>query len=242
MDDVEKTIAAITRLLSVKNETSIENGLNQLQTLLMAMLPQIEQQKQLVTKTARLGKFLRLQDNFKYNIAWRLQQCLGFLFDHINDIPLNMVITFTRLFQGILLLHENSRCIFTDDEEMNKVLRFIELDNDECGFEITIGFISLLVHILLKNYDNFRTFERCGGCSVVIRKLNLEDFQLVKSESRTINQQTLNFKIIEFLIFYFTEESGDVKRTVHQKAELFKPEFPGINTLIESLNDLHTLL
>lgn len=58
-------------------------------------------------------------------------------------------------------------------------------------------------------------------------------------------QQSLHFKVVEFLIFYMTDES-ELKdgrapvRTVAEKAGYIKPQFPAIEDLIENLNDLST--
>ncbi|KAK7675957.1 hypothetical protein QCA50_021092 [Cerrena zonata] len=104
-----------------------------------------------------------------------------------------------------------------------------------------------------------RVFEDNDGCAIVIRKLELttsiSDTQPTSSPSlpnKIFNQQDLNFKIIEFLVFYLIDETeifphqnnthNKLKiRSLKEKAEFFRPEFLGIDDLIEHLNHLKNL-
>lgn len=132
-------------------------------------------------------------------------------------------------------------------------------NTNSISIEVSISFISLLIHILLKNLQNFRVFEDNDGCAIVIRKLELttsiSDTQPTSSPSlpnKIFNQQDLNFKIIEFLVFYLIDETeifphqnnthNKLKiRSLKEKAEFFRPEFLGIDDLIEHLNHLKNL-
>ncbi|CAH6719479.1 hypothetical protein CLIB1444_02S09472 [[Candida] jaroonii] len=244
-DDMESQILPIISDFDDQNMDKFVEGLDSLEKILTSMLPHIENQRNTVVKSGKIGKFLKLQDNFQFNITQHLVKCNDLIYENIDDISTELIIRYTRSLQGILLIHPSSRTIFNSNIQMTKVLKFIELDNSKYPFEINISFISLLLHILLKDLKNFRTFETCNGCSIIIKKLNLSDFQLKNpSKNSKSDQQVLNFKIIEFLIFYLNEEDKfdfPDKKTVKQKSDFFRKDFPGIDNLIESLNDLKNI-
>lgn len=243
-DDMESQILHIINGFDDKSMVKFIESLDILEKLLTSLLPHIENQRNTVVKSGKVGKFLKLQDNFQYNITQHMVICNDLIYENIDNISTELVIRYTRLLQGILLIHPSSRTIFNSNVQMTKVLKFIELDNSKYSFEFNISFISLLLHILLKDLKNFRSFENCNGCSIIIKKLNLSDFQLKNpSKDSKADQQVLNFKIIEFLIFYLNEEDKDFpdKKTIKQKSDFFRKDFPGIDNLIESLNDLKNI-
>lgn len=189
-----------------------------------------------------LKLFLKLQDNFQYNIASHLLN----YYKYVHDIDDN-IMTCNRLLQGLLLIHPDSRKLFNRDLNMKLMLGF--LNNDGLSIRITISFISTFIHILLKDLRNFRVFEANNGCSLLIRKFNLSSFDPrtslnSSSNEGTLTQQNLNFKIIEFLIFYMIEEDmtpNGTTKSIEEKSALFRDDFPEIDSLVENLNDLKDL-
>lgn len=238
--ELESTIVSINN--QFLEHSSIQTALTSLDGLLKSLLPQIETHKR---SGNGLQKFLKLQDNFRFNIVSHMVRPLDYIYTHLDDVPLETVVLYNRLLQGLLLVHPASRACFTNSVEMTKIIQFVGLDNGKTPFEITITFISTLLHILLKNLENFRVFEACNGCSIIIKKLNLSEFALPKDNSSKIaNQQMLNFKVIEFLLFYMSDEEpldSNDKRTVKAKSDYFRQDFPDIDNLIESLNNLKTI-
>ncbi|CAH2354700.1 hypothetical protein CLIB1423_18S01728 [[Candida] railenensis] len=63
---------------------------------------------------------------------------------------------------------------------------------------------------------------------------------------RASQQQDLNFKLIEFLIFYlvdekevnFDDDTSASKLSIGSKTDLFRDQFPEIDSLVENLNEL----
>lgn len=249
---MDNTIIKVTKAWNCDpNISNFKLALDQLNALLHLLLPQIESSRNLYdtrngVETDALKKFVKSQDSFKFNIVLCMNRYLPWIYDNLSTLDLELVIQYNSLLQGLLLLHSNSRSLFSSQQEMNKILQFIKLDT---AYEISISFIATLLHILLKNLDNVRLFEECNGCSIIIKKLKIADFSVPEksietSKSTTANQQMLNFKVIEFLIFYFIDEStldGSDRKTLEQKSDFFRNDFPEIDTLVSSLNDLKNL-
>lgn len=189
-----------------------------------------------------LKLFLKLQDNFQFNIASHLLN----YYKHVQEID-DDILTCNRLLQGLLLIHPASRKLFNRDLNMKLMIGF--LDDDRLFIRVTISFISTIIHILLKDLRNFRVFEANNGCSLLIRKFNLSSFDPKtslnsSSAEGTLTQQNLNFKIIEFLIFYMIEEDmipNEVTKSIAEKSALFRDDFPEIDSLVENLSELKDL-
>lgn len=231
----EQVILEIIRLLNKQDLDSFKSAISKLHHLLVSILPLIETYRKFpITSNNRLNKFIKLQDNFRHNLTSQLIKSHDWIYQQVNQIDDETILLYNRLLQGLLLIHPPSRTCFSNNQEMTKLIRFIELENPIVSFEITISFISTLLHVLLKNLDNFRVFETCNGCSIIIKKLNLS----------MANQQMLNFKIIEFLLFYLSDEDAlefSHKKSISDKSNYFRNDFPDIDNLVLSLNDLKTI-
>lgn len=248
---MEEVVLEVINCLDSRELDDIEKGIVKLDAILTELLPYIVQSRNnpLVPRNAKLSNFISLQDSFQYNIASHLIQFYRLVWEDIEHADINIILTCNRLLQGLLLLHPESRTIFNRPNNMNTMLNFLQIEENgeskqHLPIEVTISFISTLIHILLKNLSNFRTFEDNDGCKIVIKKLQLSSFPPHK-DSQPSNQQKLKFKIIEFLIFYMTDEyespSTSKRRTIQEKSELFRPYFPEIDNLVENLNDLKAL-
>lgn len=221
------------------NEAAL--GVAMLDTVLRSLVPAIKNSRTSGAHDARLAEFLACQDSFQLNMASALLSAYTTLLESGNST--STILVANRLLQGLLLIHLPSRNIFSRKCAMRTVLSFLEPSYPLYLTEVCVSVVSLLVHILLKNTANMRVFEACGGPLLVIRHLQLD------GPDPSTTEQTLRFKVVEFLIFYLGDETelGLVHHnrtptlTTQQKAELFRPDFPGINELIESLNNLTSL-
>ena len=207
----------------------------------------------LLGNSGKLTEFQALQDQYEYNIVNLLLSTYKQLksndaTDTENVSNQENILLMNKLLQGLLLIHPNSRKIFSKKDNMMLMISFIQNSGNETP-TVVISFISTLVHILLKNLDNFRAFEKCGGCAAIIKHFNLQALQTTANTNP--KQQELNFKIIEFLLFYFVDENEvsfdhsttpfAKKLSIDDKASFFREKFPGIDGLIINLNDLKSL-
>lgn len=248
---MENNILEAIDLLDSTDIDDVKQGILNLDKTLSQLLPYIVNSRKnpQAQKNAKLVNFVNLQDNFQYNIVSHLIQFYKFVWLDINRVEGDIILTCNRVLQGLLLLHSNSRKIFNRANNMKTVLNFLQVSNSTADeihlpIEITVSFISTLIHILLKDLTNFRVFEDNQGCSLVIKKLQLDHFPPQK-DLHPSKQQELNFKIIEFLIFYLTDEkdipSTTMKRSIQEKSSLFRLDFPEIDSLVENLNDLKNI-
>ncbi|KAF3993412.1 hypothetical protein FT663_00435 [Candidozyma haemuli var. vulneris] len=242
---LRKAIEQIIEKANSGNVGVIEDGINQLESLLKSLTPSIQKSHTSGSMDSRLLAFITLQENFQYNLcselipAYRTLQGAGQMANTSTLIQINTAM------MGLLLIHPESRNVFSKKANMSLILGFLDPDNGSYQLDRCASFVSLLIHILLRNLRNMRVFEACGGCMAIIRLLQLTPDNNEPSEGDTAMQQTLHFKVVEFLIFYMTDESewkdGNAPvRTVSEKAGFIKPEFPAIEDLIENLNDLST--
>lgn len=232
----------------LESEDGVADGLQQLDRLLVQLIPSIKTWRKTGTKPQDLATFTQLQDRLESNIASSLLPLYRRFQYELNDTDTSLVITTNRCLQGLLLIHPESRKLFHKAQNMRLVLSMVKNDAGVMGYGVAVSLLSLLIHILLRSLKNFRVFEQNDGCEIVIEKLRLG--QSLAHESPSVDQQNLNFKIIEFLVFYLVDETGDdlgfepgpcPKLTLDEKADLFRPFFVGIDDLIENLNDLKNL-
>lgn len=172
--------------------------------------------------------FVTLQDNFQYNIVSHL------LLYYAKSPTEAQLIKANQVLQGLLLLHKPSKRLFHNKKNLNLILgTIINITN----IDLIVSSITTIIHILLKDLKNFRNFEELGGCSIIINYLDFD------KPNQELVKQNLNFKIIEFLLFYLIDESnmvglGPVK-SIEEKSMLFKNELPEIDQLINSLQELN---
>lgn len=247
------------RVLAVLDAFDVDQneGLDALDVLLHELLPHVtSQRKNPNARHPDLTAFIVSQDSVECNLATALVD----LYKEHSEMALSsqkMLLRTNRLLQGLLLIHPPSRRVFSRKAHMGLIIGYLRLPNDEesensVPVELTVSFISLLIHILLKNARNLRVFEDQKGYSVLMEKLLLSDTLSpgLAAPSRVAGQQDLNFKIIEFLVFYLVDENEtDFRETcagisllsVKDKAALIRPSFDGIDDLISNLDELKTV-
>lgn len=238
MTQLQREILAIVDALASSSYHEIVLGLVTLESMLHGLVPLVKKFLKSGVHDPRLAAFVSLQDSFQFNLASGLISSYR-TFAEIGPVAESTtVVLANRLLQGILLVHPESRNLFGTKGNMQLMLSFLDLEvfAAEC-----VSFVSLFIHILLKNIKNMRVFEACGGCLRIIRHL-----QLSSLENSNVLQQNLHFKVIEFLIFYLTDEAELQDQSVpvlsvEEKADLFRPDFPAIEELIDNLNDLTSL-
>lgn len=234
---LHKELEAIVDTLASDNLDHVVVGLNSLDTLLHNLLPSIRKYHLGGSPDAKLSGFLAAQDSFQYNLASALFSAYSVFGEQSEKVLADTVIFANRLLLGILLIHPESRKNFGHRRSMAAIMAFLDPAHPIYSIEVCVSFISLLVHILLQNIKNMRVFEQCGGCQSMVRHLDSNE---ERGDGSAL--QNLSFKVIEFLIFYLTDETelggeGEIK-TVAEKASLIRPDFPGIEELIANLNDL----
>ncbi|CUM66424.1 uncharacterized protein PRCAT00004088001 [Priceomyces carsonii] len=240
---MEGTLEGIIDCLDSDSFEEKHRGLDLLDHFMAELLPDIVNYRKQGLVSSKLQTFVILQGSLRYNIAQNLISY--YKSEGVSDEE--YILTCNRLLQGILLLHPDSRNLFGRKATMKLVLKFLEIS--ELSIPVSISFVSTIIHILLKNLENCRVFEECGGCSVVIKKLDLsysssQSPQVSQNTVHEITQQNLNFKIIEFLIFYLVEEepnSNIPTKSVKEKSAYFKDQFPNIDNVVENLDTLKTL-
>lgn len=244
---MEKEIIDIINAFDSSSVRETERFLEDATKVMKSLLPSIIILMKTLnaSKSSQLSKFISLQDEVLYNFTYPLIDVYkSFLKEKIDTKKAQLLLKGNKLLQGLLLLHPNSRTIFNRKENMKVILGYLDMQLDDClelATELTVSFITTLIHILLKDLSNFRVFEEVNGCSLVIRKLRLSpsgsngEFDLSLS-------QDLNFKIIEFLVLYLVDEkeirSQAPRKTIKEKAGYFRLDFAEIDSLIENLNDL----
>lgn len=221
---MSETIAEIIELLQSEQHESVVLGLNKLESMLAQLVPLIR------NGTFNTSQVVTLQDTFDHNITTHLVNTYNVLSEGGHNE--RELIQCNTLLQGLLLVHPRSRIVFHQNASMKAVLDTLDRTTD---LSVLISTVSTIVHVILKDLDNYRTFERCGGCAKVMRRFDLAN--PAKSD--------LNFKIIEFLIVYLIDEESlgptkTHKKSIAEKAQLLEPEFADIHHLIANLNDLKT--
>ena len=137
-------------------------------------------------------QFQILQDNFQYNL---LQYLLP-IYDKY-ELTLNDYLLSNQIIQGILLIHPNSKRIFSINHHNMKIILDLLMaatipttttiirDSANDNMKLSISLISTLIHILLKNYDNYRIFEDLNGCSILIKHFKLSSFENINDQNNT---------------------------------------------------------
>ncbi|KAG5417356.1 hypothetical protein I9W82_004989 [Candida metapsilosis] len=248
--NMKDTVSALLDVLESQSLSDISKGLSRLERLLLGLVEDLRQFEHNGTICSDLDAFVKLQDNFGFNIT----SCIVKLYK--RDLPKKDFLLLNRNLQGLLLLHPPSKSVFNRHANMSSFLSLLNRKDDKF---LTITTITTLIHILLKNYGNYRAFESGNGCPIIIQHLSLtsvfdidkETQQQQQQQNRTSPthskeldslEQPLNFKIIEFLMLYMSEEVDNPNpHTVEMKADLFRDAFPLIDLLIESLSELDKL-
>lgn len=236
-----RTVALIVEKLYLDDLASLLDAVWECEAHLSSMIPSFKKYCRTGTSDPRLTAFLRSQNGVNENLAAALLSILPRLSRSAKPEICAVIVLANHLLLGILLVHDELRRLFGRMSNMKAVLHFLEEDGYQ--LDVSISCISLLIHILLKDLKNMRTFEACGGGHTVLRHLHQELADLDD------HHQKLHFKVIELLVLYLTNEKeiqrssdSDVGRlSTLEKAALLRPDFPGIDSLVASINDL-TLL
>ncbi|KAI5960524.1 hypothetical protein KGF57_001920 [Candida theae] len=244
---MESKVSVIIDELESSELSRVSKGLYLLETLLLGLVQELKNYNDGGTDSSNLQEFIKSQDNFGFNLTSYLAKLIK------RDLPKNEILLLHRDLQGLLLLHPPSKTVFKREANMSPILNLLDRRDDKI---ITITTITTLIHILLKNYDNYRSFENSNGCPKLIQHLSLASVlnidesgeiqprssEASKKKGRSSLEQQLNFKIIEFLMLYMSEEVGNPHpHTIEMKADLFRDAFPLIDLLIESLSELDKL-
>lgn len=231
----------IADCLCSESIAEIARGLTLLDELLLSLVPSIRKLRSTGVQDSRLAEFCASQDNFQLNVASAL--LLAYTTLSGSERAESHILVANRQLQGLLLIHPPSRNVFGRRSAMHTMIAFLDRKYPLYLVDVCISCVSLFIHILIKNTTNMRMFEECGGPLRIIYYLQHTP------QSQGDPEQTLRFKVIEFLIFYLGDETelgpsqgrSATTLTTQQKADLLRPDFPGINELIENLNDLASL-
>ncbi|KAL6452323.1 hypothetical protein SBY92_001581 [Candida maltosa Xu316] len=235
---MEKQILDIVESLTSNELPTIITGLQDLDTLLYNLLPSIKIYHQFKSHDSNLKNFINLQNNFQFNLMQYLVPIYNYDLSNENYLLLN------KLVQGLLLIHPTSKKVFNISKNMKVLLDLLETNTSK---ELIISLISTLIHVLLKNFDNYRVFENLNGCGIIIKHFKLTSFENLQSDTgekeKDSDNNNLNFKIIEFLMLYLLEEVNNPtgSKSIEEKSQFFIKDFPEIDSLIENLNQLNNL-
>ena len=229
---MESRVLAILDELEATDVATLEAGVDLLDGFLYELLPRIRQYHDTGTD-GEIAKFKSLQDNFEFNIVARLLN----YYRAVDGQWGEHTIRANQCLQGLLLTHTSSQKLFHRRANLQLIIDML----DSSDKDVIISAITTIIHVLLKDLTNFRTFESLGGCSKIINHLDLdESMKIEQLNNHNRQQQNLNFKIIEFLIFYLIDESNmdGPTKSVAEKSSHFKKDFPEIDQLMKSLQEL----
>ncbi|KAM9903546.1 hypothetical protein OXX79_003289 [Metschnikowia pulcherrima] len=250
---MQTELCAVLEQINSVDVDRIWKGLKLLEAFLESLSPAVRKYHRSGIVSNKLASFRALQENFQYNVASGLLKTYSLLASSSQTINEIYFAKANFLFSGLLLIHPESRLLFGNEQNMALILSFLDPESGSYKENLGVSFVSLLIHILIKNVRNMRSFEKNNGCQILIHHLNVNPAEVSQNQDCgrvTKDQSTLHFKVIEFLILYLSDESellalpnnaGVHGVSVREKADLFRPKFPGIDDLIESLNDLNSL-
>lgn len=240
---MDSEIDQIIEALTSNQLGAIAEGLALLEGLLQLVVPLARKLQATGVAGQRLTLLLALQETFNRNISAALLAAYTTLAEHMADVEPGTVSTANLLFKGLLLLHSPSRALFARRSNMALVLLFLERAPLQPAQHST-SLVSLLTHVLLNSIPNMRTFEACGGCPLLMRQLHAAPGVADDDTSQHY------FKVIELLIVYLSDESelqglghnaGAPTLSLAEKADLLRPDFPGIDDVIANLHDLTSM-
>lgn len=174
---------------------------------------------------SNLREFLKLQDNYVYNLASRIIPVI----DKLQTTE-QIVLSLDTL-QGLCLLHYPSRKLFNNDKMMQKLLNFLEPTTDPV---IHVRAINTLVSVMVREVKNIRKFEQLDG----LKQISL----LFKSKE--VNKE-VKLRILEFLFFYLIPETKHSstamarkadRKTTEEKAHMLGKYLSNVSGLVRELN------
>lgn len=256
---MRRQLTEINSGLCSTNGIETRRALGLLSTVLRSLISQISLTRFNTPTLGPLATFIDLQNDFECNLASHMMQYYRWIVaTGLCHVRPDDVVTCNRLLQGLLLIHPRSRSVFSLPENMSTLLSLVSGENalyaeitKNHAIELELSFVLTLIHVILKNIKNYRTFEQCGGCPAVINLFKLAHSQPheklqgnpITNEDPLVGQQNLNFKIVEFLIVYMADElvldaESCPRKTAQEKCALFRPHFAEIDTLVQNLNIL----
>lgn len=233
---MKKLIADVIQKLTSRSYSQIVEGLNALEPFLLSLAPSVQVSHQTQTADSKLSTFLTLQDSFQFNLILAFLDVYDYLSVIASEVQPCHVLKANHLVCGLLLTHRDSRKLFERRRNMELILSLIDKRHPLSTPEACVSFLSLLVHILVKSSYNLRMFEKVQGCKIISQHLHI-------MEEANPDLEELSLKVVEFYIFYLTDERGleGKTRTVEDKANILRPDFPGIDELLRNLENLNTL-
>lgn len=169
----------------------------------------------------QLKEFLKLQDNYAYNIVSRIAPVL----DKMEKIEQTKLLL--DCLQGLCLLHYPSRRVFSNDRFMNKLVKFLDPNNEP---EIHVRAINTLVSVMVREVRNIRKFEQLDGL------LHISTLFKSKEVSKEVK-----LRILEFLFFYLIPETQtnnvrSDRKTTEEKARMLEKHLSNVSGLVRELN------
>lgn len=156
------------------------------------------------------GEFIRLQNNFQYNMASQLALLLHHLWNlykssktHSKELNECIVLLLKDL-QGCLLLHPPSRKIFEARYNIGLLLEILDYN---VGNDILTNCIPVLVSCMVRNVKVIRLFEELHGPMIICKLLKSKAEQDNTTPSSSVGDvKEVEVKILEFLFFYLIPE------------------------------------
>lgn len=237
---MRKEVTNIISGLTSQSHSEIGNSLTALDSYLGSFVSSVVHLRLSQTIDSKLSAFLSLQDSFQYNLASALLDSYQYFDRFLLLVSKDHLLLANQCMCGILLLHSDLRRLFQRKCNLAIIISLLETRHPLCLPEVCTSVLTLLVHILTKSAPNLRIFEAMNGCKIVSQHL-----QIHFSDSETQSAlEELSLKVVEFFIFYLTDEAGldgEDTRSVEQKVDFLRPDFPEIDALRKNLEKLSSI-
>lgn len=184
--------------------------------------------------------FLRLQDDFRYNMCTRLIPLLERKVYGSMDADDKIIASCLNLLGGILLLHRSSRDLFSQQYNMRALLVLLDHNNPST---IQMPTLHVIVCALVDSPVNMRVFEFLDGLATVT--------SLFK-HSKTAH--AVKIQLLEFMYFYLMPEgkplseawlsnkglgleSGTRVKSTQEKSIMLGEFLPNVNFMVRDLEE-----
>lgn len=233
---MKKVIADVIHKLTSRSYPQIIEGLSMLEPILQSLVPSVKASHQTQVMDSKLSAFIALQDSFQFNLVIAFLDVYDYFGANPKEVQPCHILNANHHVCGLLLIHRDSRKLFERERNMQLILSLLDKRHSLSTPKVCVSLLSLLVHILVKSSHNLRTFEKMQGCEIIGQHLQF-------TEESCPSLEELSLKVVEFYIFYLTDEKGleGKTRSIEEKANFLRPDFPGIDELLRNLENLNTL-
>jgi hypothetical protein len=184
-----------------------------------------------VYRKEAVHKFLRLQDNYMFNITGRIVICLQRLLKEEDAKYIREITLGFEIIQGTCLLHYPSRKVFSNQSVMQMLIDCVERTTSPP--QLHVALINTIVSIMVHEVGNIRLFELLGGLGSIC--------SLFKNKETS---KEVKLRILEFLFFYLISETKSKRtvsnqyerKTTEDKQQMLSVHLSNVNGLVREMN------